>query len=535
MQVNIVAGATGTNLVVLTNTGLTGAASLSSTVTPVSTNGPSISLSPAVIGFTAGGSENSTVTLATTKFTVSGDYIVTITGSIGGLSHTTTFSVRVTPDFTITASSLSPSTIVAGNTTSTTITLTSFGLTGSIGLSYGFIPVGTGLAASLNPSALTVTPGLLGTSTLVVSTQTSTPSGVYTLHIVGTAGLTSHIATLSFTVNPEFTISASGISPASFVASNSASSTVTLGSQGFNGTVTLSVIRSSIAIGLGLSSNSIHLIPGSSGTSILTVSTNSSTPAGSYTVTITGTSGSLTHSVILTVSVTGDFVVSTAPPSGSVVAGSSIVTTITMRSLGLTAGPSLTATIPTFATGLSTSFSPGIVPLTPGSVGTSVLTLQTIPGTPAGTYDITINGTSGSLVHSITFRITVVPDFTLIAGSFSPPSIIAGSSTSAVLTVQSLGLTTTVNLNVTLSSPPTGFTAALNPVLVGLTPGVTGNSTLTIATTASTPAGIYSFNVTGSSGTLVHRIILTIHVNPDFTVTATSISPAGFVAGGSAS
>jgi uncharacterized membrane protein len=45
-------------------------------------------------------------------------------------------------------------------------------------------------------------------------------------------------------------------------------------------------------------------VPGGSGSSTLSVTTNSSTAPGNYTLTITGTSGSLTKSAIVTLVVT---------------------------------------------------------------------------------------------------------------------------------------------------------------------------------------------------------------------------------------
>src|SRR2546425_6409495 len=529
----VTAGTTGSSTIQIGSSGLTTDASLSASITPVVASGPTASFTPATVALTAGGTSNSTLTISTTNSTPSGNYIITITSTVGTLTHATTFSLTVASDFSISAGPLSSTSIFAGNSTTSTISLTSFGLTGSIGLSYGFSPTATGLSATLTPQSVSVTPGFLGTSTLLISTTTSTPAGVYLVNIIGTAGTTTHISQLSVTVKAEFTISAGAIVPPSFVAGNSGTSTLTLSSAGLNGTVNLSATRSSPSIAFAFHSNSIHFLPGGFGTITLTVSTNSSTPAGIYAVTVTSTSGSIVHSVTINISVTGDFILTSSQNSGTVVAGSAVVTTITVKSFGLTAGPGLSATVPSPATGLTASFSPSVIPLTPGSNGTAILTLQTIASTPAGTYAITITGTSGSLTHSQTYTITVTPDFTLTASSLSPPSIIAGNLTSSKMTVLSLGLTTRITLNVTVALSPSGLSTSLNPVFVGLTPGINGNSTLTITTTPSTPAGVYSVTVTGASGTLVHSVTLTLIVNPDFRIIAGAPSPSSFVAGGS--
>src|SRR2546428_11094468 len=379
---NIAAGATGSSTIELGSSGLTTNANLSASITPVVANGPTASFTPATVALTAGGTSNSTLTISTTKSTPSGNYVLTITGTVGTLTHTTTFTVTVASDFSISAGPLSSTSIFAGNSTTSTVSLTSFGLTGSIGLSYGFSPTSTGLTATLTPPSVSVTPGSLGTSTLLISTTTSTPAGVYLVNIIGTAG-TTHISQLSLTVKAEFTISAGAIVPTSFVAGNSGTSTLTLSSAGLNGTVNLSATRSSPSIAFAFNSNSIHLLPGGFGTITLTVSTNRSTPAGIYAVTVTSTSGSIVHSVTINISVTGDFTLTSAQTSGTVVAGSAVGTTITVKSFGLTAGPGLSATVPNPATGLTASFSPSVIPLTPGSNGTAILTLQTIASSPA--------------------------------------------------------------------------------------------------------------------------------------------------------
>src|SRR5207253_2838449 len=155
-------------------------------------------------------------------------------------------------------------------------------------------------------------------------------------------------------------------------------------------------------------------------------------------------------------------------------------------------------------TGSTVSFNPASV----AGSGSSTLTITTSASTHTGNYMVIINGTSGSLFHSIgvTLIVTAAPDFSL-AATPSSNAVIQGSGASYTMTVSAMnGFTGTVGL--TLSGLPAGAGYGFNPSSVA----GSGTSTLSVRTSSSTPAGTYSLTIIGTSGTLVHSIAVTLVV-----------------------
>src|SRR3984893_5850889 len=201
-----------------------------------------------------------------------------------------------TSDFSISASP-SSQTVTAGNSTTYTVTIGALnGFTGTVTLGASGLP--TGATASFSPATISGS----GTSTLTVTTASTTPAGTSTVTITGTSGSLTHSTTTSLVVSAasDFSIS---VSPSSqtVTAGNSTTYTVTIGAlNGFTGTVALGA--SGLPTGATASFSPATI--SNSGTSTLTVTTASTTPAGTSTLTITGTSGSLTHSTTTSLVVT---------------------------------------------------------------------------------------------------------------------------------------------------------------------------------------------------------------------------------------
>jgi len=199
------------------------------------------------------------------------------------------------PDFTISATALSPATVAAGNSATSTVTIAALnGFNGTVQLSCSGLP--SGANCSFIPSSV---PNGAGTSALTVTTSASTPIGTYPVTVNGASGSLKHSALLSLVVQqaPDYTISATALSPATVAVGSSATSTITVTAlNGFNGTVQLS------CSGLPSGANCSFIpssVPNGAGTSALTITTSGTTPIGTDPVTANGNSGSLKHSASL--------------------------------------------------------------------------------------------------------------------------------------------------------------------------------------------------------------------------------------------
>ncbi|WP_214412528.1 proprotein convertase P-domain-containing protein, partial [Sphaerisporangium fuscum] len=200
-----------------------------------------------------------------------------------------------------------------------------------------------------------------------------------------------------------------------------------------------------------------------------------------------------------------DFSLSLNPSAGTVTPGQSATSTVGTQT---TSGSAQTVTLSAsgLPSGATASFSPSSVT----SGNSSTLTISTSASTPAGTYPITVNGSAASGSHTATFTLTVGggtgQDFSISASPASGTVSPGGAATSTISTATTSGSAQTVSLSAT--GLPTGATAGFNPATV--TSG--GSSTLTIATTASTPAGTYAVTVKGTGQTTSHTTTYTLTV-----------------------
>ncbi len=125
-----------------------------------------------------------------------------------------------------------------GNSKTTTITITpTGGFSGSVALTATGLP--SGVTASFNPASITAASP---TSTLRLSASNSATTGSATVTVTGASGNLTQTATIDLTVmvTPSYSLSAGTANPASIAAGGSSSATVTVApANGYTGSVTL--------------------------------------------------------------------------------------------------------------------------------------------------------------------------------------------------------------------------------------------------------------------------------------------------------
>lgn len=213
-----------------------------------------------------------------------------------------------------------------------------------------------------------------------------------------------------------------------------------------------------------------------------------------------------------------DFTVAASPAQATTVPGGTVKYTVAVSGVhGFAGDVALTLG------GLSGA--PATWTITPaviaGGAGSAQVAVTTAPTIGAGTYPLTLTGTSGGLTRTavVLLVVTPPPDFGLAVTPTSA-SVVAGSSAGYTIGVTGLnGFTGTVGLSLS-GLPASVGTASFSPsVIVG-----SGSATLSIATSKSAPPGTYALTATGTSGSTSHSTGITLVVTPapDFSV---SVSP----------
>jgi cellulose 1,4-beta-cellobiosidase len=368
-------------------------------------------------------------------------------------------------------------------------------------------------AAHADPNCDPAQTNPLAGNTLTGSIANSPPAGnFFTAEFI--QNIQNSFPVVPASTTPDFSISASGTSV--MQATTATTSVTVLPVNNFAGTVALSVSGLPAGVTASFSPASVT----GAAISTLTFIASATATVGSATVNITGTSGTLTHSFPISLTVVGrpDFTITAAPPAAvTITPGSNPTASISVASLfGFTGAVSITAT--GLPAGVTANFSPSSV----NGSGTIIANFNAQSTTPAGTTNISIVGTSGTLTHSSTIALTVTgtatPDFSLAATNASVAQ--GGTATSAVTITRLSGFAGSVAL--TASGLPAGVTASFNPAST-----TTSASTLTFTASSTATLGAATVTITGVSGTLTHTATISLTVTavqtPNF---ALSASPA---------
>lgn len=215
--------------------------------------------------------------------------------------------------------------------------------------------------------------------------------GSYTVTLIVTDDKGSRNAASTTAAIADFTLSAS---PASQTALQGSSATYTITvnpSGGFSQVVNFSI--AGLPSGASYSFNPTAVA--GSGASTLAVTTQMTTPSGTYTLTVSGTDGSLTHAATLKLTVAGTFTLSATPRSQTIVRSNSTSYTVTVYG-----GTGYNRTVAFSVSGLPKRTTATFMPTTVTASGTSVMTVSTSRSSAPKTYTLMITGSDGAVTHA---------------------------------------------------------------------------------------------------------------------------------------
>jgi len=465
------------------------------------TGNVSVSVSGLPSGVTASFSQNpvasqSQFTLTVANTTALGQYPLTIVGTSGGQSSTTSITLVIAaPSFTI---SPNRNNVFLGQGTTSNIDIdvnSTTGFNGSISFSISGLP--SGVTAAFTPSAYAYT--------LTLTLSSSVSPGQYALTITGTSGTLTATTTLYIGVYvPTFTLSVPGIG-FEVGQGSSATGTVTVNPQnGFTSAVNLTVSGLPNGATASFSPNP------TTGSSTMTVTASPMTPVGSYILTYTGTSGNQTVTQEGTLSVQAPFFVIGGGGAGKVLQGSSTSIPLQVQPyLGFSG--SVSFSIAGLPAGVTASFSPN------PTTTSSTMTITADSSAVVGVYNLTITGTSGSAVTTTPLQLSV------LAPTFSV------SSTSAGITLHQGGTATAILYATSPAPLPSGVTLVASALPSGVTASFSPNptnasSTMTLSASSAAPLGTSPVTVTGTCCGLTASTTVPVTVVGPQSVTSTSLS-----------
>ena len=421
-----------------------------------------------------------------------------------------TVTVSPTPEQASFVMSLNPTSVLGGDSSQGTVSLSSPAPGG--GATVSLTSSDTSLATV--PPTITVAGGA---SSATFSVSTSVVASQSTAVISGTYNGTTLNNTLTI-LPPAVTLSSLAVNPSTVVGGVTSTGTITLTGVAPAGgvTVTLSSNNTSAA----QVPATVVVAPGSS---TVTFPVTTSLVSTSTTVTLSATVGAATQTAALTV--TPAAVASLAVSPSSVVGGSSSTGTVTLNTPAPTGG---------YVVALSSNDASAQVPVSvtvAPNATTATFTVTTTPvgATTAVTLTAAFNGSSQNA------GLSVVPPG--VAGvSLNPTSVVGGISSTGTVTLSSAapagGAVVTLSSNNAAAQVPASVTVAAN--------ATTATFTVTTTNVASTVTATITASYAGSSRTamlsVTPRTVTALSLNPTSliggntstgTVTLSSVAPAG--------
>jgi uncharacterized membrane protein len=236
----------------------------------------------------------STLVIYVQPATAPGQYPITVMGTSGTLTQTTTFTLTVIgpPTFSLTPSAPAVSATQGSGTTVNVAVNPQNAFTGAVSFSASGFP--SGVTGTFQPASSATT------TTLSIAASSAAATGQYPIIVTGTSATLTKTTTFTLTVvgPPTFSLTPS-VTAVSLQQSTGTSLNVAVTPQnGFAGTVSFS------ASGFPAGVNNTFLQTSSTTGSTLVIYVQPTAVPGKYPITVTGTSGTLTQTSTFTLSVT---------------------------------------------------------------------------------------------------------------------------------------------------------------------------------------------------------------------------------------
>lgn len=501
---------------------------------------------PNPVSVNVGGMVPETASINVPASTTPGTYNLNIStqDATGEPSHAVPITLIVIQNFSITSATVSQ-TVTAGQTSAAynlTIAPVGASFTSPINLSCSGLPAGA--QCLFSPSG-SVTPGN-GSAPVAMSIATSSSTGLgsYSILVTATSSTLSHSVMVSLVVSGDFQLAVIQAFPVNVDAGSLQTARVSV-SPNYSGWISASCDASAI-LGAQCSVTPANPIAITTNTMVtLNVALNlpNTTTPGPYTVklTVVDRAGNPNHTQALPLTVIQDFSVTSSTGSETVTAGQTTAPyqlTVAPNPAGSSFSGSVTLSCSDgLPAGGQCVFNPSAV--TPGnSAADVVMSISTAASSNAGTYSVTVRGTSGSLTHSSATPVSLVvtngtagPNFQVAVDQSFPANVDAG-------TVQTAKVSITANYSghINASCDASSMAGAQCSVAPASAVPISANTTAILTVSLAVPndaapkSYIVNVTVSDSSGQPSQSLPLALTIIEDFSIS--SATPSQTVSAG---